>query len=149
MTGQRSATEETDDGAPTDSALERAWIELCATVWLDVNWSEYDRYKTRRTTVFNERLLRAKSQQGPEEALDKLCRGFGLAGADFPVEPLETLRVDPRRSMRVFRQNQQYIASKTRQTVDNFYDAQRDDGQDEADPDSDTTSLADFVDTEA
>lgn len=104
-------------------AIERAWIELLATVWRDVDWSQFDRQRTSRTEIFGEKLLSAETQPTPSQALDELCRRFGLAGAHFRMDAFDRLRADPDAAIQVLRDHRVYLAAATRRTIDRYYDA--------------------------
>lgn len=132
----------TDD--PSQTTIEEAWVELFATVWRDVDWSQYDRSRTSRTEIFGEKLLSAAKKPTPEQAIDELCRRFGLAASSLSTQAFDTLRADADRAITVLRDNRVYLAAATRQTIDAYYDALDEDDQ-VAEPDTQTTDLSDFV----
>lgn len=130
---------------PDQATIEEAWVELFATIWRDVEWDQYDRSRTSRTEIFGEKLLSAAKKPSPEQAVDELCRRFGLAGSTLSTDAFETLRSDPDRSISILRENRVYLAAVTRKAIDAYYDA-LDGGDQAAEPDSDTTNLSDFID---
>lgn len=142
-------TQTADDSAPDDPTttdLERAWVELFATVWRDVDWGQYDRTRTSRTEIFGEKLISAEKKQTPEQVIDELCRRFGLAASNLSTDSFATLRADPGQAVKILRKNRVYLAAATRNTIDAYYDALNTDDEQEAEPDSQTTDLSDFVD---
>ena len=65
-----------------------------------------------------------------------------MASPDLPTEHLDPLVEDSETAMAVLRDEDIWLTAKTRETVQNYFNAKQNDG---AEPESTTSELSDFI----
>jgi hypothetical protein len=124
-----------------ENDLAQDWIVILSEFWRETDWGEFPD-KKRRSATFEERLEAASNAGSVHGALKKLARGLNMASPDLPTENLDPLVEDSETAMAVLRDEDIWLTAKTRETVQNYFDAKRDE---DSEPEPTTSELSEFI----
>jgi len=126
-----------------ENRLAQDWIVILAEFWKETDWDEFPDQK-RRSATFEERLEAAANGGSVHTALKKLARGLNMASPDLPTAHLDPLVEHDELAMEVLREEDIWLTAKTRETVQNYFDAKQNDGND-AESTPTTSDLSNFI----
>jgi len=124
-----------------ENDLAQDWIVILSEFWRETDWDEFPD-KKRRSATFEERLEAASNAGSVHGALKKLARGLNMASPDLPTENLDPLVEDGETAMAVLRDEDIWLTAKTRETVQNYFEAKQ---NEDSETEPTTSELSDFI----
>lgn len=105
--------------------IRRSWIEVLSLIWKEADWKKIAQNQ-KSTDVFEHRLRVAGTQSSIQMSVRKLCRGLSLQAPEIPMQPFEYLIENKSEALKLLREEDIYLTLKAKETVDSYYDDERD-----------------------